>query len=273
MDCTRARDGGAATLSTLPLSKFSRRLSSSLAVLLLLGLASAGILKPAESGAEPLLVAAAADLSPLEPALTKAFLHATGIRVRFVLGSSGMLARQIEQGAPYDVFLSANEKFVADLTKQGRLEPESVGTYAYGRVGLWSKSGSVRSLAELAGPAVLHLAIANPAHAPYGLAAEEVLKNQRLWGKIQAKVVYGENVRQALEYAQSGNADAVITAWSLLWDRGGILLPESWHSPIRQACGVVKSTGRRVEAKKFLGFLASPEGRAILKRYGLFPPK
>lgn len=262
----------ATPISTLPLSKFSRTLSSCLAALSAFwpALASAG--QPAPASA-PLLVAAAADLTPLEKPIREAFERATGLSVRFVLGSSGMLTRQIEQGAPYDVFLSANEKLVADLANEGRLAPGSLRAYAYGRLGLWSRDGSVKSLAELRGPRILHVAIANPVHAPYGQAAKEALQNQGLWKELQVRIVYGENVRQALQYAESGNADAVITAWSLVLDRGGILLPDNLHSPIRQACGIMSASRRAVDARRFLDFLAGPEGRKILEQHGLFPPK
>jgi molybdate transport system substrate-binding protein len=216
-----------------------------------------------------LLVAAAADLAGIEQPLSQAFAGETGIRVRFILGASGMLARQIEQGAPYDAFLSANEKFVADLAKAGRLEPDSVRAYALGRLGLWSKNGEVKRLEQLLEPKFLHLAIANPAYAPYGAAARELLQKAGLWKALEPKVVYGENVREALQFAQSGNADATITAWSLLYDRGGILLPDTGHSPIRQAAGVVSGRPNAAAARRFLEFLASDEGRRILEAHGL----
>jgi len=209
-------------------------------------------------------VAAAADLAPLEQPLARAFGP-----LRFALGSSGMLARQIENGVPYDVFLSADEKLVAGLAASGRLIPDSVRVYAYGRLALWSKDGSIKRIEDLGNPRVRHVAIANPAHAPYGMAAREVLEKQGYWQALQGRIVYGENVRQAVQFAESGNADAVIAAWSLLKDRGGILLPASWHSPIRQAGGIVKGTSQPESARRFLDFLTSPAGRALLARYGL----
>jgi molybdate transport system substrate-binding protein len=221
-----------------------------------------------------LLVAAAADLAGVEQPLRQAFTRATGVRVRFILGSSGMLARQIEQGAPYDAFLSANERFVGELAKAGRLEPDSVRTYAFGRLGLWSRNAEVKRLEQLREARFLHLAIANPAHAPYGAAARELLEKAGLWQALQPKVVYGENVREALQFAESGNADAAITAWSLVYDRGGILLPDTGHAPIRQTAGVVAGSPNAAAARRFLEFLASEEGRRILAAHGLgVPPK
>jgi molybdate transport system substrate-binding protein len=220
-------------------------------------------------GAEPVvLVAAAADLAGIQGALERGFKKAADKEVRFTLGASGMLARQIEQGAPYDVFLSANEKFVAELAQEGRLEPESVRVYAYGRLGLWSKSGSVKALADLRSPRILHVAIANPVHAPYGAAARAMFERLGLWKEIEPKVVYGENVRQALQYAESGNADAAVTAWSLVYNRGGVLLPDSTHPPIRQAGGVVAGRPQAATARRFLEFLGSAEGRRILAASG-----
>lgn len=184
-----------------------------------------------------------------------------------------MLARQIEHGAPYDLYLSANERFVNDLAASGRLLPDSVKVYALGRLGLWSKSGKIKSLDDLKGSDVRHVAIANPVHAPYGAAAKQALESSGLWTVLQPRLVYGENVRQALEMAQSGNADAVVTAWSLVWDRAAAQLPETLHAPIRQAGGVVAASAHRAQARKFLLFLTSPEGRRILEAHGLIPPR
>ena len=225
-----------------------------------------------QSSAGGVTVAGAADLAPLEKGLKAAFERATGIRVTFTLGSSGMLARQIEHGAPYDVYLSANQKFVDDLVRSGHIRQASVRIYAHGRLGLWSRSGSVQTLQDLTKPEVLHLAIANPTHAPYGMAALNLLKERGLFEAIRGKLVYGENVRQAFEYAASGNADATITSWTLLHDKEGILLPESWHQPIRQAGGIVAATPQPDAAKRFLDFLGSEEGRRLLEQGGLFPP-
>ncbi len=252
-------------LSTIPLLLFSVILSSSLPAL---------FLSPASAyGADPeLLIATAADLSSVQEPLSTAFRSATGCQTRIILGSSGMLAQQIRQGAPYDIYLSANETFVSELAASGHLLPDSVRTYALGRIALWSKTGAVRTLPDLAKPGVLHVAIANPAHAPYGVAARQALVHEGLWGVLERKIVYGENVRQAVQYAESGNADAAITAWSLVSDRGGVLLPDAWHTPIRQGGGIVKGTRHLVEARRFMEFLASPAAVQLLGKYGLFPP-
>lgn len=223
--------------------------------------------------ARPLLVAAAADLAPLEVPLTRGYAAAGGGALRFVFGSSGMLARQIENGAPYDVFLCANEQFVGDLTAQKHLIPETVAAYATGRLGLWSAHGTPASFAALADAKIRLVAIANPQHAPYGAAARALLERAGLWDTLQPKIVLAENVRQAYEYARTGNADVVITSWTLLkGESGAKLLPEIDHPPIRQSGGVVTGTQREARARAFLRFLLSPAGQSILRDGGLFPP-
>jgi molybdate transport system substrate-binding protein len=225
------------------------------------------------SASNDLLVAAAADLAPLEKPLNGAFARIAGRQLRFVLGASGLLARQIEQGAPYDVFLSADERFIQQLNLAGRLDASTVRLYAYGRLGLWCRSGQYRTLADLLAPALRHLAIANPTHAPYGAAAKALLQRERLWPKLEPKIVYGENVRQALQYAETGNADAVLTAWTLLLRRpNAVLLPDEAYPPIRQAGAVIKGSQSAADARRFLDLLASPEGRRILATAGLRAP-
>jgi molybdate transport system substrate-binding protein len=222
--------------------------------------------------AADLLVASASDLAPLQQRLEDGYLRASGQRVRFTFASSGSLAQQIRNGAPYDVLLSADERYVQDLAATHQTDAASVAIYAYGRLGLWSRDGSVRSLDDLRKPEVKHLAIANPEHAPYGVAARKALETRGLWKIVEPKLVYGENVRQALQFAESGNADAVITSWTLLQGRG-VLLPAEWHDPIRQAGGIVTSSTQPEAARRFLQFLAGPAGRKILQDGGLFPPK
>jgi molybdate transport system substrate-binding protein len=207
-----------------------------------------------------LLIAAASDLAPIVPKLEKAYKE----KIRFTLASSGSLKQQIENGAPFDVFLSASEKYVLDL---GDLVTDRT-VYATGRIALWSPNGSVTSLADLRKSTVTHLAIPNPQHAPYGVAAKEALESQRVWKDVEPKIVYGENVRQVLQFAESGNVDAVITSWTLLIGKG-TLLPAEWHSPIRQTGAVVKASSQPDAARRFLKFLLSAEAQKILKEGGL----
>ena len=223
--------------------------------------------------AQALLVAAAADLAPLEAPLTRGYIASGGGPLRFVFGSSGMLARQIENGAPYDVFLCANEQIVQDLAAHKHLIPASVTAYATGRLGLWAPHGTPASLAALLDSKIRLIAIANPQHAPYGAAARALLEHAGLWTRLQAKILLAENVRQAYEYAHTGNADAVITSWTLVrGESGAKLLPDAGYPPIRQSGGVVTGAQRQPQASAFLRFLLSPAGQKILQAGGLFAP-
>jgi molybdate transport system substrate-binding protein len=208
-----------------------------------------------------LLIAAASDLAPLAPKLERVYNE----KIRFTLASSGSLKQQIENGAPFDVFLSASEQYVRDL---GGLVTDAT-VYATGRIALWSPNGSVTSLADLRKNTVTHLSIPNPQHAPYGVAAKEALESQGVWKDVEPKIVYGENVRQALQFAESGNVEAVITSWTLLIGKG-MLLPAEWHSPIRQTGAVVKASRQPEAARRFLKFLTSGEAKKILQDGGLW---
>jgi molybdate transport system substrate-binding protein len=258
---------GAALISTLSLLNFSVLLSRRLLLPFAIFLSSSFAQEPTS-----ILVAAAADLARTRAPLAEAFSRHTGHAAQFTFASSGTLARQIGQGAPYDVFLSANEQFVKNLAAAGKLRPESVRVYAYGRLALWSRSGRFRKLEDLADPGVRHVAIANPTHAPYGVAAREALIKAGLWEKLAGKVVYGENVQQALQFAQTGNAEVAVTAWPLVLNQGGVLLPAEWHNPIRQAGAVVADTRNPQAAEAFLRFLTGPEGRKMLRGFGFDLP-
>ena len=215
-----------------------------------------------------MLVAAASDLIEIQGALAQGFEAQSGAKVRFTFGASGNLAQQVANGAPYDVFLSADEQRVKDLAPSGDPDFGGVEVYAQGRLALWSKTGKIANLTALSAPGILHVAIANPAHAPYGIAAKQALENAGLWKSLEKKIVYGESVRQALEYAESGNADAVITAWSLVIHRKGILIPADLHNPIRQAGAALKGGKNPEGGAAFLRFLLSPQGRALLSNAG-----
>jgi molybdate transport system substrate-binding protein len=215
--------------------------------------------------AADLTIAAASDLAPLEAALKQAF----GPGLRFSFASSGSLLQQLENGAPFDVFLSANEQYVKDgLAKNVLAGPLLV--YAVGRIALWSKSGETKNLSQLTESRVRQVAIANPAYAPYGAAAKQALESAGVWEAVQPKIVYAENIRQTLQYAESGNVDAAIVSWSLVHNRGGVLLPDT---SVKQAGAVVKSSVHRSDAERFLKWLLGPDGQRVLRSHGLFPPK
>lgn len=243
-----------------PVRKFS-----ALLILALVACEGAGAQKPRPR----LTIAAASDLSALAAPLQEAFPEAELV---FSFGSSGMLTRQIEAGAPFDVFLSANASYIDDLVNNRKVLRDDVTFYANGRLGVWSKSGNIQTLEDFSKFSRLTVAIANPQHAPYGVAAKQALEKSGLWEKYQSGVIWAENARQALQFAESGNADVTITAWSLVYDRGAGLVAGDLHVPIRQMGAVIRSTKQRKLAWKFMDFLTSPEGKRLLVDRGFFLP-
>ncbi len=244
----------------------SRRLSS----LLLTFLLSAGFVS---SQSTTLTIAAASDLTNLEPALLASFhkIDPT-VRIRFVTSASGVLTQQIENGAPYDVFLSANAQFIDHLAATRKIEPTSVITYAIGRVGVLWRDGKPHKLSDLKANWVRFVALPNPKLAPYGVAAQQALEHAGLWQFVRQKVVYGENVRQALQLFESGNADVVLTSASLLQGRNPGLIPADWHQPITQKAGIVAATPNHAAAQEFVRYLASPAAQTVFARYGFSKP-
>jgi molybdate transport system substrate-binding protein len=235
--------------------------------LIFCGLAVA--LQAAEKPRPKLTIAAAADLFVLAEPLQEAFPDAELV---FSFNSSGMLARQIEAGAPFDVFLSANREYVEQLVARGKALRDDVTFYANGRLGIWSKSGNIQTLDDFGKFSQLTIAIANPQHAPYGIAARQLLEKSGLWQRHQPGVVYAANVRQAVQFVESGNADVTIAAWSLLYDRDATLAPGDLHAPIQQVGVIVRGTKQRRLAQKFMDLLTSAEGRRILTSRGFFLP-
>ncbi|HEX8749434.1 MAG TPA: molybdate ABC transporter substrate-binding protein [Pyrinomonadaceae bacterium] len=230
-----------------------------------------------ETNPKVLYVAAAADLTPAFEEIGRNFEQATGIRVVYNFGSTGMLAKQIENGAPVDVFAAANVEFIDGLEQKGLIIPDSKALYARGRITIWLKRESalrIERLEDLARPEVERVAIANPEHAPYGVAAREALQAARVWDVVQPKCVFGENVRQTLQYAESGNVSASIVALSLSVQSNGrwILVPEELHKPLDQALAVMKRTRREQQARQFVAFINGEQGRPVMRRYGFLLP-
>jgi molybdate transport system substrate-binding protein len=218
-----------------------------------------------------LTVAAAADLSAVAPELTQAFEKTNPhIKVRFLLEASAVLAQQIENGAPYDVFLSANAQYADRLASSGKLAPPRA--YVNGRLALLWRDGKHHNVNDLTADSVRFVALANPKLAPYGVAARQALEHAGLWSKIEPKIVYGENVRQALQLLDSGNADAVLTSDGLVSDRNPQLIPADWHQPIIQKAGIVSASPKQKQAALFLQFLLGPGAQAIFARHGFGKP-
>lgn len=228
-------------------------------------------------------IAAASDLKfALEDIATR-FRADTRREVRLSFGSSGNYFRQIGQGAPFQLFLSADEDFVFKLHDGGRTEDRGV-LYATGRIVLFVPRGA--SLAvdarmaglkqALQGNVVRRFAIANPEHAPYGRAAEQALRKLGLWDALQGKLVLGENVSQAAQFASSGSTQGGIFAYSLALAPGiaqqghYVLLPEELHAPLRQRMVLVKGAGET--ARAFYAYLQQPAARKILTQYGFVLP-
>lgn len=249
------------------MSRFRAGLRTSLVWNLSACLSTMGLVSGTQLSAQDLLVAAASDLAPAIPELTAEVLKNQKLTLRVSVGSSGQLARQIEQGAPFDLFLSADEKFVRQVVQSGRGDAATVRIYAVGRLALWSKSGAVRRLEDLAAPEIKRVAMANPAHAPYGRLAKEALERAGLWAKVEPKLILAETVRQTMQFAGTGNVDAALTSWTLAHDQGGVLLPES----LRQAGVVIRGSRRAAEAAALLAFLGTSGGQRILGRHGLLP--
>ncbi len=227
-------------------------------------------------------VAAAADLRGALEDIASQFEREQHVRVRLSFGSSGQLASQIEQGAPFDVFFSANEAFVQTLASRGLILTDTVQLYGIGRIVLWVRANSPldvsRGIGALLDERVRFVAIANPAHAPYGQAAVEAFKAAGVYSRLQSKLVFGENISQTFQLVQTGNADVGIVALSLVvavpvsemgryW-----LIPANLHPPIRQVAGVVAKSEQRQTARALLEFVNSPAGRTTMRRHGFTLP-
>jgi molybdate transport system substrate-binding protein len=225
--------------------------------------------------AATLTVAAAADMASAEAALSSSFQKSyPPDSVRFVFAASGALAQQISNGAPYDLFLSANESFVDQLAINRKILPDSVRVYALGELGILWRDTKLHEISDLKQDWVRFVAVANPRLAPYGAAAQQSLEHESLWDSLRSKIVFGENVRQALQLFDSGNADVVLTSYSLMAGRpGAAVVPADWHNPIRQKAGIIAASQNVDVARLFLAFLRSPEGSRILAAHGLKPVK
>jgi molybdate transport system substrate-binding protein len=237
---------------------------------------------PGLDAQQPLTVAAASDLQAALPAIAAEFEKDTGQKVTLTFGSSGNFFAQIQNGAPFDVFLSADIEYPRRLERAGLAEPGSLYEYATGRIVLWTRSDSGidvrRGLPVVADATVRRIAIANPAHAPYGRAAVAALRHERLYEQVRAKFVLGENISQSAQFVQSGNAEVGILALSLalapaLRKIGAYVeIPASVHPPIEQAAVVLAASPRKAIARQFVGALKQPPARRILQSYGFAVP-
>ncbi|MCC5874556.1 MAG: molybdate ABC transporter substrate-binding protein [Gammaproteobacteria bacterium] len=230
------------------------------------------------------VIAAASDLQFALTEIAETFKAETGMEVRLAFGSTGNFSRQIREGAPYQIFLAADEQFIADL-HAGGFTLGAGDRYAVGRIVIVVPNRSplkadsrLDDLARMLEEGrIRRFAIANPDHAPYGMRAREALVSKGIWDELQPALVLGENVSQAAQFALSGNAEGGIIAYSLalaprLAQRGSYaLIPEAWHEPLHQRMALLNGAG--ATAKAFYDYMKQPAARAIMTRYGFDLPE
>jgi molybdate transport system substrate-binding protein len=228
--------------------------------------------------AQTLKVAAAADLQFAMQDLAKEFEKNGNAKIDVIYGSSGNFFSQIQNGAPFDIFFSADMEYAKKLDAAGLAESGTLARYAVGRLVLWTPSVSAVDVTKdgwktLLDPRVQKIAVANPEHAPYGRAAVAALRNAGIYEQVKSKLVYGENISQAAQFVQSGNAQAGLVALSLALSPG--MKDGKWweppadaYAPIEQGAIVLQTSKNKVAAHAFLEFVASARGREILKKYG-----
>ncbi len=229
--------------------------------------------------AQTLRVAAAANLQKaLTEAIIPAFQKQTGATVTPTFGSTKLLATQVQNGAPEDVFVSADTETVSKLTASGTLVRGTARVYAIGKLVIWTRRDAKdhpHAIGDLAQSVYAKIALANPALAPYGLAAQQSLASAGLTARVGSRLVQAENIGQALQYAQSGNADVALTALSLVIEDKTdpyVIIPDTLHAPIAQSAGLVKGSAQAALGARFLMFLTSKAAAPIWKRYGYSLP-
>jgi molybdate transport system substrate-binding protein len=228
-------------------------------------------------------VAAASDLAYVMKEIAGNFEKATGCVVRVIAGSSGNFSSQIENGAPFDLFFSADIEYPKKLESEGFATAGSTYPYAVGKIVLWVRNDSrldiSKGFAVLRDPSIQKVSIANPQHAPYGRAAEEALRKAGVYDAVKDRLVLGENISQAAQFIESGNADVGVLALSLvlsppLKDKGRAwTIPENLYSPIQQGAVVLRGAQNPQGAQQFLVYIESPATKSLLERYGFTLPR
>jgi molybdate transport system substrate-binding protein len=235
-----------------------------------------------EARAGEITVAAAADLTFVFKEVGARFQKETGNSIKLSYGSSGNFFSQIKNGAPYDMFFSADVSFPKKLEAAGLIEPGSLYEYATGKVVIWVPSKSKldinQGLKVLLDPGIGKIAIANPVHAPYGAAAVAAMQHEGMYDQVKAKIIQGDNILQAAQFVESGNADVGLIALSLalappMKSAGHFVeIPSADYPPVIQAVVILKSAKDKDTAEKFLKFLKEPSTVAIMQQYGFVPP-
>jgi molybdate transport system substrate-binding protein len=228
--------------------------------------------------ATPLMVAAASDLQSALPDLVARFEKETGTKVSVSFGSSGTFFAQIANGAPFDVFFSADLDYPKRLVADGHADADTLYQYATGRIVVWTRKDAAipieRGLQSLLDSRVRKVAIANPVQAPYGRAAVAALQHEKIYDTIRGKLVFGENISQTAQLVESGNADVGILAMSLA--RGPALsssgtyveIPATTHPPIDQGVVVVTASRNKPAARALIAYLQRPEVKQLFQHFG-----
>lgn len=237
---------------------------------------------PTLQARETITIAAAADLVYCVPELNTAFgKQHPDVELTVTNGSSGMFFTQIRQGAPIDVYMSADMSYPRKLAEEGSADRKSLTLYAIGRIVLWTMDPDVNinvGMAVMRDAKVQHIALANPEHAPYGRAGKAAIEKAGFWKEIEPKVVYGENIVQAKQYAESGNAEIGILALSLvraptMAGKGRYwVIPEDMYPPLEQGAALTTFGKDKVGARQYIKFLRTPEARKIFEKYGFILP-
>jgi len=240
------------------------------------------ICMPGRAAAEEITVAAAADLTFAFKDVGARFEKETGNTVKFSFGSSGNFLSQIQNGAPFDMFFSADIGYPQKLEAAGLIEPGTLYEYATGKIVIWVPNASTldlkQGLAVVTDPHINKIAIGNPEHAPYGRAAVAAMKHDHVYDKVSSKLVMGENIAQAAQFVESGNADVGILALSLalapnLKAKGRyVVIPPADYPPLEQAVVIVKSSEKKATAKQFLAFIKTPAIVSLMRDYGFSVP-
>ena len=223
------------------------------------------------------MVAAASNLTNAFEQAGARFEMETSIHVVFSFGSTAQIAQQAEHGAPFDLIAAADTEHIDALDRKGLLLPASRALYARGVLALWIPATGpalVNGLNDLTSKQVKIIALAKPELAPYGATAVAALKSAGVWDRVQSKVVYAENINMARQYGASGNADAVLTAYALVFKESGtvIQIDPKLYPPIDQALGILASSGKKAEARRFVDFLLRGDGKTILNQFGYRTP-
>lgn len=241
------------------------------------------LLTVAFATAQEITVAAAADMSAALPKLASSYTKKTGQAVKLLFGSSGNLTNQIRNGAPFDVFFSADEQYPQQLIAEGLASKDTLYRYAVGRLVLWVSADSPLDLSKLGinallDPSVKKVSIANPATAPYGRAAEAALRHFGIYDRVASRLVFGESVSQAAQFVESGNAQAGMIALShalapAMKDKGRYwTVPLNAYPTLNQAAVVLSHSKQQDSARRFVDFLRSPEATSLLTSFGFSLP-